>query len=84
MMKFLATSPRHSRSPTKGRTKLKAVLICHVVAGKLTDDEIGQMNTANHGIDYLGALDASGALEVLAYPVENGAWNLPMFSLTIP
>jgi hypothetical protein len=42
------------------------------------------MNTANHGIDYLGALDSSGALEVLAYPVEKGAWNLPMFSLTIP
>ena len=64
--------------------KLKAILMCHVLAGKVTVGEIGQMNTANHGIDYLGALDASGALEVLAYPVEKGAWNLPMFSLTIP
>ena len=39
-----------------------------------------------YGIDYLGALDASGVLDALGllYPVENGAWNLPMFSLTIP
>jgi hypothetical protein len=30
--------------------------------------------------DALGALDGLGSL----YPVENGAWNLPMFSRTIP
>jgi len=35
---------------------------------------------------YLGVLDALGALDELGllYPVENGAWNLPMFSRTIP
>jgi hypothetical protein len=37
-----------------------------------------------HGTDYLEALEALGSFGALAYPVENGAWNLPMFSLMIP